>query len=100
MSAIVFQRYSGYAPAYFASLREAMAQHRDEAFDAFRGTRTSTSSFGPIVDAPFIRWLERRRRALTNYNGHDHRRGACIAAPHRWTVPLPLPLGSPECPQF
>ena len=57
----VINGFSGYAPSYFASLREAMAQHRDEAFAMFRKDEDLYVIIRPIVDAPFIRFLESQR---------------------------------------
>jgi hypothetical protein len=93
----VINGYSGYAPAYFASLREAMAQHRDEAFDAFRRYQDLYVIIRPIVDAPFIRWLETQKGVETTATSPAWRvyRLPRIDGP----VPLPLPLGSPG-PQF
>ena len=89
----VINGYSGYAPAYFASLREAMAGHRDEAFDAFRRYQDLYVIIRPIVDAPFIRWLETQKGVETTATSPAWRvyRLPRIDGP----VPLPLPLGSP-----
>ena len=61
----VINGYSGYAPPYFASLREAMAQHRNEAFDMFRKDEDVYVIIRPIVDAPFVRWLESQQGVET-----------------------------------
>jgi hypothetical protein len=61
----VINGYSGYAPPYFASLREAMAQHRNDAFDMFRKDEDVYVIIRPIIDAPFVRWIESQQGVET-----------------------------------
>jgi hypothetical protein len=93
----VINGFSGYAPPYFGPLREAMAQHRDGAFDTFRRYQDLYVIIRPIVDAPFIRWLETQKGVETTAASPAWRvyRLPRIGGP----VSLPLPLGSPG-PQF
>ena len=74
-----------------------MAGHRDAAFDTFRRYQDLYVIIRPIVDAPFIRWLETQKGVETTAASPAWRvyRLPRIGGP----VPLPLPLGSPG-PQF
>jgi hypothetical protein len=61
----VINGYSGYAPPHFALLREAMAAHRDEALDGFRRYQDLYVIIRPIVEMPFVRWIERQKEVET-----------------------------------
>ena len=61
----VINGYSGYAPPHFALLREAMAAHRDEALDGFRQYQDLYVIIRPIVEMPFVRWIERQKGVQT-----------------------------------
>jgi hypothetical protein len=50
--------YSGYAPPHLAPLREALASHQPTAFDSFRVLDDVYVIVRPVIDAPFIRWME------------------------------------------
>jgi hypothetical protein len=90
----VINGYSGYAPSYFASLREAMAGHRDEAFDAFRKYQDLYVIIRPIVDQPFIRWLETQKGVETTAVSSSWHVYRLPLLPGYKPTPLPLPLGS------
>ena len=50
--------YSGYAPPHLAPLREALASHQPTGFDSFRVLDDLYIIVRPVIDAPFIRWME------------------------------------------
>ena len=90
----VINGYSGYAPAYFAPLREAMAAHRDEALDAFRKYQDLYVIIRPVIDAPFVRWLETQKGVETVATSPSWR---VYRLPHLDGHPfVPLPLGLPQ----
>jgi hypothetical protein len=53
----VVNGYSGYAPPHFAALREKLARHDSEAFNAFRRVADLYVIVRPAVEAPFLRWM-------------------------------------------
>jgi hypothetical protein len=54
----VVNGYSGYAPPYFGALRNALADHRPEAFAPFRQRADLYIVVRPDVEPQFVRWLE------------------------------------------
>jgi hypothetical protein len=91
----VINGYSGYAPPHFAALREAMAGHHDEAFDAFRQYQDVYVIIRPVVDAPFVRWLETQKGVETTALSTSWRvyRLPRLEGHPPVMLPLPLPAG-------
>ena len=58
----VVNGYSGYFPPYFPALRNALADHKSEAFAPFRQRADLYVIVRPDVDKPFINWLETQQR--------------------------------------
>jgi hypothetical protein len=54
----VVNGYSGYAPPYFAALRNALADHRPEAFVPFRQRADLYVVARPDLEPQFVTWLE------------------------------------------
>ena len=54
----VVNGYSGYAPPYFAPLRNALADHRPEAFVPFRQRAALYIVARPDLEPQFVTWLE------------------------------------------
>jgi hypothetical protein len=54
----VVNGYSGYAPPYFAALRDALAAHRPEAFVPFRRRADLYVVARPDLEPQFVTWLE------------------------------------------
>jgi len=54
----VVNGYSGYAPPYFAALRNALADHRPEAFVPFRERADLYVVVRPDLEPQFVTWLE------------------------------------------
>jgi hypothetical protein len=54
----VVNGYSGYAPPYFGPLRNALADHRPEAFVPFRQRAALYIVARPDLEPQFVRWLE------------------------------------------
>ena len=54
----VVNGYSGYAPPHFAALRDALADHRPEAFDTFRKRADVYIVARPDLEPQFVTWLE------------------------------------------
>jgi hypothetical protein len=54
----VVNGYSGYAPPHFAALRNALADHKPEAFDAFRKRADVYVVARPDLEPQFVTWLE------------------------------------------
>jgi hypothetical protein len=54
----VVNGYSGYAPPHFGALRNALADHRPGAFDAFRKRADLYIAARPDLEPQFVTWLE------------------------------------------
>jgi hypothetical protein len=54
----VVNGYSGYAPSYFGPLRNALADHRPEAFVPFRQRAALYIVARPDLEPQFVTWLE------------------------------------------
>jgi hypothetical protein len=54
----VVNGYSGYAPPYFGPLRNALGDHRPEAFVPFRQRADLYIVVRPDVEPGFVTWLE------------------------------------------
>ena len=87
--------YSGYAPAHFASLRETLARHDDEGWNAFRRLADLYVIVRPEVDPPFLHWLK-SQEGITSAGASDawtvYRLPRLRKMQH---VLLPLPLPRP-----
>jgi hypothetical protein len=87
--------YSGYAPPHFASLRDALARHDDEGWNAFRRLADLYVVVRPEVDPPFLRWLLSQEGIARTGASHA---STVYRLPRRTTTPnvlLPLPLPRP-----
>ena len=78
----VVNGYSGYAPPYFGPLRNALADHRPEAFVPFRQRADLYIVARPDVEPQFVTWLE---------SLHDAKR---VIDSGSWTLYRLSPLGS------
>jgi hypothetical protein len=85
--------YSGYAPPHFASLRETLARHDDEGWNAFRRLADLYVIVRPEVDPPFIRWLKSQEGITPagNSNSWTVYRLPRLDTTPRILLPLPLP---------
>ena len=89
----VVNGFSGYGPAHYVTLREALASHHAGAFDAFRQYQDLYVIVRPAVDAPFLRWLEEQNGAVLISTGAAWR---LYRLPRFEDHPfVPLPLGLP-----
>jgi hypothetical protein len=85
--------YSGYAPPHFASLRDALASHDDEGWNAFRRLADLYVVVRPEVDPPFLHWL-RSQEGITPAGASDSWTVYRLPQLHktpRARLPLPLP---------
>jgi hypothetical protein len=89
----VINGYSGYAPPHFGALRNALADHRPEAFVPFRERADLYVVFRPDLEAQFVTWFEglhEAQRVIDFGNWKLYRLPRLANAPAR-SVLLPLP---------
>jgi hypothetical protein len=89
----VVNGYSGYAPPHFASLRDALARHDDEGWNAFRRLADLYVVVRPEVDPPFLHWLKSQEGITPTGASHSwtvYRLPGLHITP-RVRLPLPLP---------
>jgi hypothetical protein len=92
--------YSGYAPPHFASLRETLARHDDQGWNAFRRLADLYVIVRPDVDPPFLHWLK-SQEGITRTGASDAWTVYRLPRLHKTPrVLLPLPLPRPGEPAF
>jgi hypothetical protein len=90
----VVNGYSGYAPQHFAELRERLAKHDSEAFNAFRRLADLYVITRPLVDPPFLRWLSAEPGARMLIGSPD---ASVYLLPRIGAgEPVPVPLPTPH----
>jgi hypothetical protein len=99
----VVNGYSGYAPPYFGALRNALADHRPEAFVPFRQRADLYVVVRPDVEPQFVMWLEslgdlhrlidfgRWRLYRLPYLGNSHPPSMLLPVPHPGEISLTIP---------
>ncbi len=87
--------YSGYAPPHFASLRETLARHDDEGWNAFRRLADLYVIVRPEVDPPFLRWLKSQEGVTSTGASDAWTVYRLPRLPEMPPVRLPLPLPRP-----